>query len=178
MSSLSALPIRVVVTKALNSGQWAQHAWLLAVIGATLFWALYISLRPATLAELSEFNGTVLEYQLSHGGKGGPRQSMTLRLADGSVLHVSPPVIRDQVDFRHNGYVGEPAYLLMSHYNTVYATRIGKRVLLTVEQARVRYSARRIIPGVIATSLSMLALVLAALTWSWPQVRAALRLPE
>lgn len=159
-----------------------RHAWKAVLAAAVLAWAVYAYMQPTREADLEAVSGEVTRITYRHSGKGSRQvsQSLTLAVARGTTRIVSVPRFDGG---RRNGAgvdvaVGDLLHVRVSTYDNVYEVRHGRRILLDYARARQAYLQHLLIPGFLATFFTLLGLVLALLTWAWPQLRTALRLAD
>lgn len=146
----------------------------LAALGlAGALWIFYMAIAPAAESELESVTGTVV-YRTTGGGRRSSSdnyQTLTIRQAHGEETRYSAPIFartsggeRRRVDI----WTGHRVTLKVSDYGNVYAADVRGKTVLEYNGAREHYASRRIIPGIVATSVTLLALVLALLSYFGP----------
>lgn len=153
-----------------------RNIWILVRLGglgalgaAGILWIVYMAIGPAAESELETVNVQVVRHWFNRHKGRIVSQDISVRNADGEDVRYKLPFWgRDQRKIE----VGEDmrVTLKVTEYGNVYAVEGRRGTLMTYQEGRDWHSSRRIIPGLLATTMSVLAVVLAMLSFFGPML--------
>lgn len=145
----------------------------LAALGlAGALWIFYAAIGPADESELETVSGTVVHRALNQRKSNIKSQTLTVRTADGEEAKYDLPYYVSNREGRRKIDVaqGSRVTLRVSEYGNVYAGETRGRTLLDYQDGRDWHATRRLIPGILATTATLLALVLALISYFGPRL--------
>lgn len=156
-----------------------RDIWILVRLGgfaalglAGALWIFYNAIGPADESELETVSGTVVYRALNRHKSSITSQTLTVRTADGEETKYRLPYTITNRDGRHKIDVSQGARvtLKVSEHGNVYAGETRGRTLLEYRDGRDWHATRRLIPGILATTATLLALVLALISYFGPRL--------
>jgi len=156
-----------------------REIWILVRFGgfaalglAGALWIFYSAIGPAEENELESVSGTVVYRALNRHKSNITSQTLTVRTADGEETKYKLPYYLSNREGRRRIDVSQGARITLrvSEYGNVYAGETRGRTLLEYQDGRDWHATRRLIPGILATTMSLLALVLALISFFGPRL--------
>lgn len=145
----------------------ARFAGLASLGLAGVLWIVYMAIAPAAESELEAVEGVVTQRWLNRHKGRVVSQDIRVVKSDGDELRVKLPYTgRDnrKIEIDRDMRVT----LKMTDYGNVYAVEGRRGTLLAYQDGRDWYSSRRIIPGILATTVSLLAVLFALVSYFGP----------
>ena len=155
--------------------QWAavRLAGLGALGLAGLLWIVYMAIAPAAESELEAVSGSVIQRSLNRHKSSIVSQTLTIRQSDGEEIRYKLPYTVRSADGTYqkiNVERGAYVTLRVTEAGNVYAAETRGRTLLDYDAGRAWHSTRRLFPGLLATTVSLLAVVLALASYFGPML--------
>lgn len=158
-----------------------KDVWIICRLGglgalglAGVLWIIYMAIAPATERELETVSGTVVNHWINRRKNSIMSQTLTIRQSDGDEARYTIPYTTRGPDGAYpkiNIERGTTVTLRVTEAGYVYAAEVRGRTLLDYEAGRAWHSTRRLFPGILATTASLLALVLALLSYFGPRLQ-------
>jgi uncharacterized BrkB/YihY/UPF0761 family membrane protein len=149
-----------------------RYAWLGVLALALVAWALFIAVRPATPRDLTTVSGTVTGLAPIPGHR-VTHQRVTLLDASKTerIAYIANGPGEPQFLEAQSLKIGDRIDATVTSFAFVTELRREGRVILRDETARAHHMWRTFLPGLIATILTLTALVLGVLTRSWHHLK-------
>lgn len=147
----------------------ARFAGLASLGLAGVLWIVYMAIAPAAESELETVEGIVTQRWLNRHKSRVTSQGIRVVKSDGDELRVTLPYTgRDnrKIEIERDMRVT----LKITDYGNVYAVEGRRGTLLAYQDGRDWYASRRIIPGILATTVSLLAVLFALVSFFGPMV--------
>lgn len=152
-----------------NRNIWivARIVGLAALCVAAALWIFYMAIAPATESELESVDVVIVERRFnSHKGRVTSQDIRAVK-SDGDEMRITVPYYvkdRQKVEIGRNTRVT----LKISDHGNVYAIEGRRGTILAYKDGRDWYASRRIIPGIAATTMTLLSIVMALASWLGP----------
>lgn len=162
---MSAEPLDV------NPNTWiAARIVGIAALGlAGALWIFYMAIAPASESDLESVDAVVSQRWLNRHKGSVTSQNIRAVKSDGDEIRFTIPYFghgRRKIDIEPDMRVT----LKMTEYGNVYAIEGRRGALMTYQDGREFYASRRIIPGILATTATLLAAVMALVSWLGPML--------